>query len=207
VELKRRKRLESDDIPEETWAYPDEEGYILEATEKPFDHQAIEYIVEKIIRLDNAKLSPRKGRKGIGQKAGVKTGEVRARLNSDSEKRAEVFREIAAMLASKHPDVVSFRENVLDGRLLTHIQAGDLSAEQGGPDSNGPILDALRTLGKGLAKSYRWRELDSDVVCVHGLPSTRIAPSYGGVNYPQRSQLPSKHCGDHSDRGTVGECG
>jgi hypothetical protein len=168
--LRRLKRLDGDDIPEETWAYLDEEGYILEATEKPFDHQAIEYIVERIIRLDDAKLSSRKGRKGIGQKAGVKTGEVRARLNSDSEKRAEVFREIAAMLASEHPDVVSFRENVLDGQLFTHEQAGDLLAEQGGPDGNGPILDALRTLGKRLAKSYRWRELDAMWFVLTGYP-------------------------------------
>ena len=169
-ELKRRKRLESDDIPDETWAYLEEEGYVLEAVNKPFDDQAIEYIVEKTIRLDNAQLSLRQGRKVPGQKAGVKTGEVRARLDSDSERRAEVFRDIAAMLASEHPDVVGFRAHVLNGQLLTHKQAGDLLAEQGGLDGNGRILDALRTLGKRLAKTYRWRELDAMWFVLTGYP-------------------------------------
>ena len=87
--------------------------------------------------------------------------EVAVNLRDDETERARVFAQLAAQMAVEHPDVISFRKDVLDGQLLTHEQAGELLTQQGGPDGNGPILVALRELGKRLGRDYRWRNLDA----------------------------------------------
>jgi hypothetical protein len=87
--------------------------------------------------------------------------EVAVNLRDVEIERARVFARLAAQMAAKHPDVISFREDVLDGQLLTHDRARELLTQQGGPDGNGPILQALRGLAKRLSRDYRWRELDA----------------------------------------------
>ncbi len=87
--------------------------------------------------------------------------EVAVNLRDDETERARVFARLAAQMAAEHPDVVSFREDVLEGELLTHEQAGELIAQQGGPDDSGPILTALRQLGESLGRAYRWRDFDA----------------------------------------------
>jgi hypothetical protein len=87
--------------------------------------------------------------------------EVAVKLRDDETERARVFARLAAQMAAEHPNVISFREDILDGELLTHEKAAELITQQGGPNGNGAILTELRELGEKLGRDYHWRNLDA----------------------------------------------
>jgi hypothetical protein len=89
--------------------------------------------------------------------------EVSVTLDDYSQRRAQAFSEVAAALAQDHPEVRSFREHFLNGRLLTNEEAGEFL-------DKGEGLEDLRSLGKKLCITYRWREGDAEWFVLTGEP-------------------------------------
>lgn len=186
--LKEQKRIEGEDMPDATWDLMVELGYVEDAMERDFDEEAVQFLLDTILWINDARLSSRGSRKGAGRRAGNEEIEVRVRLDPSTAKRAEVFRDITATLAVEHPGVKSFREDVLDRQLLTHERASELLYGQEGPCSSELVRKRLNALGKSLSKAYRWDELDAKwfVLTDHPPPvlpvHTVASINYGG--YP-----------------------
>ena len=102
------------------------------------------------------------GRKPPGRKTTIDIRrEIAVDLGDNEALRAHVFSELTADLAGNHPDVAGFRDDFLNGKLLTDEQADEYLTQRGGLDGNDPVIKELHWLGERLAKDYRWRQGDA----------------------------------------------
>jgi hypothetical protein len=137
--VKRRKQLkrpEGGEVPERTWRFMDEMGWVHEATEM-FDDEAVEYLVGYLDKLDAVAPSSRArhvlGRQHLeeGLAEGsegpnrVEEGEeyFEVELGDYERERQRAFAEVMAREVSENEQVVGFRQDYLGGRVLTPDQA------------------------------------------------------------------------------------
>jgi hypothetical protein len=86
--------------------------------------------------------------------------EVLVQLDAYSQKRAQVFSEVAAALADRHPGVQEFRTRFLGSEdvRLTEKQASDFLYGEHASERPQDLLHDLSRLAKSLSRAYRWRE-------------------------------------------------
>jgi hypothetical protein len=146
--IKRRKEWKrSDDgyVPEHTWRWLEEEGFIEDALLMEFDEQAVEFIVRRIDQMYGR--APYGGsRQSVevneyDQESTPKVGEY-------VSARAKAVSEFLAMLADQRPDVTEFRRKALGERLLASEEA---RATVG---AAGTVAEEVRKLGARLAGDY-----------------------------------------------------
>lgn len=103
---------------------------------------------------DAAQLSP------PGREGREVPKEVSVQLDDYSQKRAQVFSELAAALADTHPSVRTFRERFLGAEnvRLTQERASQFLYEGHNSERQRTALDELSRLAKRLSRAYRWRE-------------------------------------------------
>jgi hypothetical protein len=111
---KRRK------IPEQTWAYLDDRGYVEEALEMSFDEEKVQYIIEEFDKLAAASPVARNHAKPQGR---AKEVPVTASLRPEEAERAAAFEEYLSYAANFDRDLHRYRDRVLGNRLLTAEQA------------------------------------------------------------------------------------
>ena len=151
------------EVPDAVWDQLIEDNYARAGLDKGELKDLIDD-AERLLKIFRAGAAEGGGRRPPGREGlpdSPDSREVAVNLRDVETERARVFARLAAQMAAKHPDVIGFREDVLDGHLLTHERACELLTQQGGPDGSSPILQALRGLAKRLSRDYRWRELDA----------------------------------------------
>jgi hypothetical protein len=87
--------------------------------------------------------------------------EIEVKLSEYSQKRAQVFSDVAMTLAENHPKVKHFRRKYLRGQLLTNDEAAAFLENRGGLYGTGFVIKRLHKLADKLAWTYRWREGDA----------------------------------------------
>jgi hypothetical protein len=111
-------------------------------------------------------------------------GDERERANS--EERIRAFSEAEARRADRHPDVRSYRREVLNGRLLPEEEAERIVRRArfsaGGELLPGAVDERLRTLVTGLARLYRWRQRDAVLYVLSGR-TPRVNPFEARISY------------------------
>jgi hypothetical protein len=94
-------------------------------------------------------------------------------MGSYHDVRREVFAKCVAYLAEDHPDVLSFRDEVLgDSYPLTYDQALRFVDEDGLVRKDAPHARRLEDLAEDLASTYLWRVDDASwfVLCAYYIP-------------------------------------
>ena len=154
---KEWKRSDTGYIPDHTWHWLEEEGFIEDALDVPFDEEAVEFIVRRIDQMYAH--PPDRGSRRPSQKSEYNQdgGEVVEELATKGGEyigvRAKVISEAWAGLADARPDVTEFRQSVLDGRLLSSEEAGAIVDTPS--DTLGELRALeLRKLGSILANDY-----------------------------------------------------
>src|SRR5215216_46541 len=86
--------------------------------------------------------------------------EVSVQLDDYTQKRAQVFSQLAAALADTHPGVREFRRRILGGEnvRLMEEQASEFLYEKNTSEDQRMALDELSWLANRLSRAYRWRE-------------------------------------------------
>jgi hypothetical protein len=102
------------------------------------------------------------GRKPPGRKTTIDLRrEIAVDFGGNEALRARAFSELAADLGEIRPDVEGFRDDFLEGKVLTDDQADEFLTQHGGLDGDGLSIKELHWLGERLAKDYRWRQGDA----------------------------------------------
>src|SRR5215203_1665007 len=118
-ELKREAQKRRT-IPEQSWAYLDDRGYVGEALERPFDEEKVEYLIKEFDSLADASPAARSRAKPEGR---AKEIPVTVSLRPEEAERARAFEEYLDYAANFDQDLHRFRERVLGNDLLTAEQA------------------------------------------------------------------------------------
>ena len=105
-----------------SWAYLRKLEFVAEALDMPFDHQAVEYIVERFAEL--AAASPTVVDRT--QTADRERNTVPVSLSESELQRKAAFEEYVALRAGHEDGTRRFRDEVLQNRLLTAEQAREL---------------------------------------------------------------------------------
>jgi len=112
-------------IPEESWAYLEDLGFVGEALDKSFDEEAVEYIVQKFDELAAASPNRVASRtRAIGRSEGGDT--VRVPLGELELERQAALEEYLALCAACDADVYRFRQKALKGVVLSEKDARKL---------------------------------------------------------------------------------
>jgi len=114
-ELKREAQKRRT-IPEQSWAYLVDRGYVEEALERPFDEEMVEHIIKEFDAL-NAAFSVARNRAAPEGRTKEIPGTAPPR--PEEAGRAAAFEEYLAYAANFDRDLHRFRDRVLGNRLLT----------------------------------------------------------------------------------------
>ena len=93
-------------IPQQSWAYLDDEGYVTEALERPFDEEMVQYIIEMLDKLAAASLITRNRAKPEGRANKVP---ITVSMRPEEAERAAAFEEYLAYAANFDWNLHSFR--------------------------------------------------------------------------------------------------
>jgi hypothetical protein len=118
-ELKREAQKRRT-IPEQSWAYLVDRGYVEEALERPFDEDMVEHFIKEFDAL-NAAFSVARNRAAPEGRTKEIPGTAPPR--PEEAGRAAAFEEYLAYAANFDRDLHRFRDRVLGNRLLTSEQA------------------------------------------------------------------------------------
>jgi hypothetical protein len=192
--IKRRKewkRSSSGYVPDHTWHWLQEEGYVEDALGMDFDDQAVEFIVRRIdqmhARLQDGGSRHRTRHDEFNWDAIEETqGESSPRIGEYVRLRAKAISEALAAFADQRPDVVEFRQCALSGRLLSPEEAHAMT------DGRGNMLGELRELelrklGSILANDYYGWDQDGAIWYV----LTGKAPRLHPIMIRGRGKLPA----------------
>jgi hypothetical protein len=146
--VKRRKELKrSDDgyIPDHTWQWLQEEGFIEDALLQDFDEEAVDFIVRRIDQMYG-----RASYGGSRQSAGANEydEESAPKVGEYVSARAKAISEFLAILADQRPDVTEFRRKSLGESLLAPEEARTILA------ASGTVVEEALKLGAHLAEDY-----------------------------------------------------
>lgn len=122
-ELKRRTEKHRA-IPERTWTYLRNMGFVDEALEKPFEEDMVDYIIKQFNAL--AAASPGYRSRGQIESRSERRDTVRVSLGELELERKAALEEYLAMCAASNSDVYLFRKEVLKGELVTEEEAREL---------------------------------------------------------------------------------
>jgi hypothetical protein len=178
---KEWKRSVSDYIPDHTWYWLREEGYIEDALGMDFGEQAVEFIVRRIDQMharipgDGSRHPARREEYNWDNTEGVRKVSFTYAPGEYVSKRAKVISEVWAALADDRTDVTEFRQTVLGGRLLSAMEASAIV------DAPGGGLDELRELelhklGSTLANDYYGWDEDGAIWYVLTGKAPRLRP-------------------------------
>ena len=118
---KRRKQLrrsEEKHVPDRTWEYLEEMGFVDEADAK---EDPISYLVHQIDRI--AAAAPASSARGASKRARETRKDLTPQLGDYEKERARVFEEALAKVAVGDPRLQNYRTEILDGAVLTPERA------------------------------------------------------------------------------------
>jgi hypothetical protein len=133
---KRRKQLkrpEEGRVPPQTWEYLLRRGIVEDARTKDFDEEVIEYLVREIDELAAAAPGGAGGRmrrdesyddtEHYGESDDDEERPLAIDLSDYEYERSDAYAEVMARLLNQAREVVDFRQNYLNGEVLTPEQA------------------------------------------------------------------------------------
>lgn len=201
AELLRRARKKRK-IPDWSWAYLRDMGFVEDALERNFDQEAVGYIIDSFERL--AAASPTTGNRR--QTVDRERDAVPVSLSESELQRKAAFEEYAAKCAASDDGTRRFRAEALQNRFLTAEQARELVRspaarflEADSFEFRGghiPLIDHRGTLDRYEREEGKGREgwhRASVYVDPPGISKTVEKPSYEvpqvGISGPGRTDI------------------